>query len=80
MVRAWRALGIVPVFAAGNVGGPGTVGSPASYSESVAVGAVDDSNTLGGLLVAGPITWSSLNDEGLAPGNGRRQARPRCPG
>ena len=44
MVQAWRALGIVPVFAAGNVGGAGTIGSPASYSESVAVGAVADDN------------------------------------
>jgi subtilisin family serine protease len=68
MVRAWRALGIVPVFAAGNVAGPGTVGSPASYSESVAVGAVDDTNALADFSSQGPISWSSVNDEGLAPG------------
>jgi subtilisin family serine protease len=68
MVRAWRALGIVPIFAAGNVAGAGTVGSPASYSESVAVGAVDSGDALADFSSQGPITWSSVNDEGLAPG------------
>ena len=42
VVRHWRSLGIVPVFAAGNTGPtPGSVGSPASYPESIAVGAID---------------------------------------
>ena len=68
MVRAWRALGIVPVFAAGNVGGAGTVGSPASYSESVAVGAVADDKTLADFSSQGPITWNDVNGEGFAPG------------
>ena len=68
MVRAWRALGIVPVFAAGNTAGAGTVGSPASYSESVAVGAVDDDKALADFSSQGPITWAAVNDEGLAPG------------
>jgi subtilisin family serine protease len=68
MVQAWRALGIVPVFAAGNTGGAGTIGSPASYSESVAVGAIDDDKTLADFSSQGPITWSDVNGEGLAPG------------
>jgi subtilisin family serine protease len=68
MVQAWRALGIVPVFAAGNTGGAGTIGSPASYSESVAVGAVADDKTLADFSSQGPITWSDVNGEGLAPG------------
>jgi bacillopeptidase F len=68
MVQAWRALGIVPVFAAGNVGGAGTIGSPASYSESVAVGAVADDNTLTAFSSQGPITWNDVNGEGFAPG------------
>ena len=68
MVQAWRALGIVPVFAAGNTGGAGTVGSPASYSESVAVGAIDENSELAPFSSEGPITWSAVNDEGLAPG------------
>ncbi len=68
MVRAWRALGIVPVFAAGNVGGAGTIGSPASYSESVAVGAIADDKTLADFSSQGPITWAAASDEGFAPG------------
>ncbi|MEA2220066.1 MAG: hypothetical protein QOJ35_2692, partial [Solirubrobacteraceae bacterium] len=68
MVQAWRALGIVPVFAAGNVGGAGTIGSPASYSESVAVGAVADDRTLTAFSSQGPITWNDVNGEGFAPG------------
>ncbi|WP_217913144.1 S8 family serine peptidase [Miltoncostaea marina] len=42
MVQRWIALGIVPVFSAGNTGpGPGTIGSPADDPETLAVGAVD---------------------------------------
>jgi subtilisin family serine protease len=68
MVQAWRALGIVPVFAAGNTGGAATIGSPASYVESVAVGSVDEQDQLSSFSSQGPVTWSSVNDEGLAPG------------
>jgi Subtilase family len=68
MVQAWRALGIVPVFAAGNTAGAGTVGSPASYTESVAVGAIDENSDLAAFSSEGPITWSAVNGEGLAPG------------
>jgi subtilisin family serine protease len=68
MVQAWRALGIVPVFAAGNTGGAATVGSPASYTESVAVGAIDENNDLASFSSEGPITWAAVNNEGLAPG------------
>jgi subtilisin family serine protease len=68
MVQAWRALGIVPVFAAGNTGGAGTIGSPASYSESLAVGSVDDSNDLSSFSSQGPVTWADVNAENLAPG------------
>jgi serine protease AprX len=68
MVQAWRALGIVPVFAAGNSGTAGSVGSPASYSESVAVGAVDEDRALSSFSSQGPVTWNDVNDEGIAPG------------
>jgi bacillopeptidase F len=68
MVQAWRALGIVPVFAAGNVAGAGTIGSPASYSESVAVGAIADDQRLADFSSQGPITWNDVNGEGFAPG------------
>jgi subtilisin family serine protease len=38
IIRRWRQLGIVPVFAAGNTGR--SVAAPASYPESLAVGAL----------------------------------------
>jgi subtilisin family serine protease len=69
MVRQWIALGIVPVFAAGNGGpGAGTVGSPASYPESVAVGAIDQSPALAAFSARGPILWRDLDGSGPAPG------------
>jgi subtilisin family serine protease len=68
MVQAWRALGIVPVFAAGNSGGAGSVGSPASYSESVAVGSIDEQQDLSSFSSQGPVTWNDVNLEGIAPG------------
>ncbi|MEO9174477.1 MAG: S8 family serine peptidase [Gaiellales bacterium] len=68
MVQAWRALGIVPVFAAGNTGGAGTVGSPASYSESVAVGSIDEQLALSSFSSQGPVTWNDVNGENIAPG------------
>ena len=67
MVQAWRALGIVPVFAAVKTGGAGTIGSPASYSESVAVGSVDETQALSSFSSQGPVTWTDVNDEGIAP-------------
>ncbi|HYD39666.1 MAG TPA: Ig-like domain-containing protein [Anaeromyxobacter sp.] len=54
-VRALRAAGILPVFAAGNFGpGPATSVSPANYPESIAVGAVDGSGTPYALSSLGP--------------------------
>ena len=45
IVKAWRKAGIFPVFSAGNVsqfnnGGDNSIGTPASYPESYAVGAI----------------------------------------
>jgi subtilisin family serine protease len=71
MVQAWRSLGIVPVFAAGNTGGAASIGSPASYSESVAVGSMDEQSDLSSFSAQGPITWNDVTSataEGVAPG------------
>jgi subtilisin family serine protease len=69
MVRQWVALGIVPVFAAGNSGpGAGTVGSPASYPESVAVGAVDQASAVASFSARGPVVWRDLDGGGPAAG------------
>ena len=61
-MRAWVAAGIVPVFAAGN-NGVGGMGSPASYPEAIAVGAVDENDTVAAFSSRGP----SPIDGGVKP-------------
>jgi hypothetical protein len=75
MVRQWLALGIVPVFAAGNGGpGPGTIASPAGYPEVLAVGAVGASGAVAGFSARGPVVWTDPDGEG--PAAGTRIAKP----
>ncbi len=69
MLRRWRALGIVPVFAAGNAGpGSGSVGSPSGYPEALAVGAVDGDRGVADFSSRGPVAWQ--NRDGLGPAAG----------
>ncbi|HYN88741.1 MAG TPA: S8 family serine peptidase, partial [Ardenticatenaceae bacterium] len=76
-VAALRAAGIFPVFAAGNDGGgPETVGSPASYPESFAVGAVDEENRVAFFSSRGPSPWHEIKPEVVAPGTRIRSAFP----
>ncbi|WP_117208942.1 S8 family serine peptidase [Allorhizocola rhizosphaerae] len=66
MVKAWVAAGIVPVFAAGNDGICRGVQSPASYPESIAVGAyylVNGTHTIAPFSARG----TSLLDGGIKP-------------
>ncbi|MEP7198398.1 MAG: S8 family serine peptidase, partial [Chloroflexota bacterium] len=55
-VSAVRAAGILPVFANGNAGteGGGSVGAPASYPESFAVGATDANDVVAYFSSRGP--------------------------
>ncbi len=56
MVQTWAAMGIVPVFGAGNSsGGPG---NPASYPESLAVGALEESGAPAVESSRGTVTWT----------------------
>jgi subtilisin family serine protease len=69
VVRTWLAIGIVPVFAAGNTGpGASTIGSPGSYPSSLSVAAVDDSPTVAGFSSRGPVTWDNRDRTGPAAG------------
>lgn len=69
MVRQWIALGIVPVFAAGNSGpGPGTVNSPADYPETLAVGATTASGAVAAFSARGPVVWTDPDGQGPAAG------------
>lgn len=77
---AWRALeddilalqsaGIVPVFAAGNAGPfGGTVGAPASYANSLAVGASDEEDQVAWFSARGPSPLTDLpKPHVVAPG------------
>lgn len=68
-VAAWRAAGILPVFSAGN-NGPraGSIGSPASYPEALAVGAVDSERAVAAFSARGPSLWGEVKPELVAPG------------
>lgn len=55
MVQRWVALGITPVFGAGN--SPGSIGNPASYPEVIAVGASEESGALWANSSRGTVTW-----------------------
>ncbi|MDQ0255290.1 outer membrane protein assembly factor BamB/subtilisin family serine protease/5-hydroxyisourate hydrolase-like protein (transthyretin family) [Evansella vedderi] len=62
-VQAWVSAGIFPLFAAGNSGpGSQTIGSPASFPDSFAVGATDVNDYIASFSSRGPVFWT--NDEG----------------
>jgi bacillopeptidase F len=64
-----RLAGILPVFSAGNNGPyPGTVGSPGSYPEALAVGAVDELKEPASFSSRGPSPWEEVKPEISAPG------------
>jgi bacillopeptidase F len=75
IVRRWRALGIVGVFSAGNSGpDPSSVESPASYPESLAVGATDRDGVVAGFSSRGPVAWT--DDDGTGPASGTLLVKP----
>lgn len=72
-VLAWEAAGIIPLFAAGNDGpGSETIGSPASFPESIAIGATDVNDQIASFSSRGPVYWDGeryLKPEVAAPGH-----------
>lgn len=71
-VKNWLSLGIAPIFAAGNSGPrAGTVGSPADYLESFAVGATTAEATVAKFSSRGPSRWNGqtyIKPDVSAPG------------
>ncbi len=68
-IRALRAAGIVPVFAAGNEGPEeGSVSSPGSLPETIAVGATDRDDLVAWFSGRGPSPWDELKPQVSAPG------------
>jgi len=83
-VAAWRAAGIVPMFANGNDGpAGGTVGLPGGYPHSIGVGATDINDTIAAFSSRGPITWDGVEyvkPQVSAPGAAIYSAWPRDSG
>jgi len=76
-IAALRVANILPVFSAGNSGpNNGTIASPASYPESLAVGAVDQSKEVASFSSRGPSIWGEIKPEVSAPGVAVRSAYP----
>ncbi len=83
-VQTMRAANIFMVFANGNNGinGAGTVGSPASYAESIGVGAVDSNDVVAYFSARGPspitgdikpdVSAPGVNVPSSTPGGGYR--------
>ena len=70
-VQIVRAAGILPVFANGNAGGQGagSVGAPASYAESFAVGATDLNDAVAPFSSRGPSPLTgAVKPDVSAPG------------
>lgn len=77
MVQNWRAAGILPVFAAGNLGAVESVTAPANYPESFAVAATDYDNQLASFSSRGPGPYGDeIKPEISAPGVNIRSAVP----
>ena len=78
IVQALRAAGIVPVFASGNPSaGPGSIGTPASIPEAVAVGATDSNDLVTSYSGRGPSFYEGVQKPQLAaPGSSVRSSVP----
>jgi uncharacterized repeat protein (TIGR01451 family) len=76
-LRVVRAAGILPVFSSGNDGpAEGTVSSPASLPEAVAVGAVDEYDEVATFSSRGPSPWGEIRPHVVAPGVNVRSSVP----
>lgn len=72
-VNAWVTAGIVPVFAAGNAGPNGKVGTPGGFPHAWAVGATTPADGLANFSSIGPVTWDGktlVKPDIAAPGAG----------
>ncbi|MEE2924996.1 MAG: S8 family serine peptidase [bacterium] len=72
IMNTWHAMGIAPVFAAGNSGPrPGTVGAPGAYKESITIGATDSQDKIARFSSRGPVTFQGetyIKPDVSAPG------------
>ena len=68
-VQAWRAAGIIPVFAAGNAG-PfcGSAGTPGNFNEVISLGATDKNDVIADFSSRGPSPTDKVSPNVSAPG------------
>ncbi|MBP7635807.1 S8 family serine peptidase [Candidatus Ozemobacteraceae bacterium] len=72
-VNAWVTAGMVPVFAAGNNGPSGKVGTPGGFPHSWAVAATKKDDTIAYFSSVGPVVWDGVTlvkPDIAAPGYG----------
>ncbi|MFZ2958205.1 MAG: S8 family serine peptidase [Candidatus Ozemobacteraceae bacterium] len=60
-VQSWVALGIIPVFSAGNDGPSGHVGRPACFPNAWAVGSTNSSDAISFFSSIGPSSWNGIS-------------------
>ena len=72
IMSTWHAMGIAPVFAAGNSGPrPKTVGAPGAYKEAITIGATDSQDRIARFSSRGPVTFQGetyIKPDVSAPG------------
>lgn len=70
IVQAWRAAGIIPVFANGNAGegGCATVGTPGNFEEVLGIGATDINDEIAFFSSRGPAPDGRVKPDVSAPG------------
>ncbi|MFZ0544987.1 MAG: S8 family serine peptidase, partial [Candidatus Promineifilaceae bacterium] len=77
-VAALKAAGIIPLFAAGNQGpDPGSVGAPADYPDTIAIGASDNFDAVTWFSGRGPSPLTNeIKPDFVAPGAHVLSSRP----
>jgi subtilisin family serine protease len=69
IVQAWRAAGIIPVFANGNAGPDcGTAGTPGNFEEVLGIGATDIDDDIAFFSSRGPAPDGRVKPDVSAPG------------
>jgi subtilisin family serine protease len=70
IVQAWRAAGIVPLFANGNAGefGCGSAGTPGNFQEVLGIGATDINDDIAFFSSLGPAPDGRVKPDVSAPG------------
>ncbi|KAF0692811.1 Aste57867_16145 [Aphanomyces stellatus] len=76
-IKAWRAAGIIPVFANGNAGpNCATVGTPGGSASVIGVGATASNDGLASFSSRGPTPDKRTKPDVSAPGKDVRSAKP----